>query len=780
VSTYLLTWNPEHFSTGGDGSSEKVLNYSIGESVRWTSHSKQPRIGDDIYLMKIGAEPRGIVAKGTVTKESYNAPHWKDDTKQRSYIEFELQELRNSCEEGLLHILLLKKSFPEQKWSPQTSGIEIKAEYLKGLDSLWESGHKSHSLALYLSSSSNLESNEGTWYYSYKEAANKVKKIKNNKAISDEELKWLWLEKANGVASVGQGFMYKEELSKNSDFLRALTFSIINNPTSKEYINTLNLWKSESGLERNLWLVINRVFSISNPELYTSIVGKKFLKEIFKGLSLKFQIPMKYSDNWLKDNEILLLALKNYIPSDWDVFQRNIALWNLYDLFKKESDMTSENGIGDLDSSTNLAQNVIYYGPPGTGKTYKLQQLIQDRYVSNDTVLDESLWLNQHFEELNWFEVILLSVLDSGGEMSVSNIIDHPFFQAKTALNDRKSNIRQTAWAALQAHAISESTTVKYEKRTDPLVFEKTDNSRWFIMDESHEILDEYKALLSTLKEGPKHTKIINRFEFVTFHQSYGYEEFVEGLRPITNDVGEISYEVKPGIFKRICKRAESDPDNRYAIVIDEINRGNISKIFGELISLIEVDKRIGTKNALTVTLPYSENSFSVPSNLDIIGSMNTADRSLTHIDVALRRRFEFKELRTDYTLLSSNIEGINIQRMLFAINKRIELLLDREHILGHALLMKASSIDDLAKQFKTAILPLLEEYFFDDLEKISIIFNNNGLIKEQKHARNVWLGSADEHASKSFLINFACLNTADSYKGIYTGIDDSAFEGIG
>ncbi len=277
-------------------------------------------------------------------------------------------------------------------------------------------------------------------------------------------------------------------------------------------------------------------------------------------------------------------------------------------------------------------------------------------------------------------------------------------------------------------------------------------------------------------EQGDKPDETIERYKFVTFHQSYGYEEFVEGLRPKLDNETEISYEIKPGIFREICKNAKDDPTHLYAMVIDEINRGNISKIFGELITLIETDKRAGADNELAVTLPYSNNLFSVPKNLDIIGTMNTADRSLTHIDVALRRRFEFTELRTDYSLISDDMQGINLRRMLYAMNQRIELLLDRDHILGHAALMKVASLDDLIQVFKTNFLPLLAEYFFEDWEKIDQVLNGNEFVEERQNAHSIWLGNSDEYAAKSFKVNTDALKTIAPYQSIYASLADSVF----
>ncbi|MGY3370212.1 5-methylcytosine-specific restriction protein B [Bradyrhizobium sp. GM2.4] len=173
-----------------------------------------------------------------------------------------------------------------------------------------------------------------------------------------------------------------------------------------------------------------------------------------------------------------------------------------------------------------------------------------------------------------------------------------------------------------------------------------------------------------------------------------------------------------------------TSPDSRpKVLIIDEINRGNVSKIFGELITLIEPSKRKGADEALEVILPYSKSRFSVPANVHIIGTMNTSDRSLTSLDIALRRRFHFREMLPRPELLSAiELQGLNIGQMLSVMNERIEVLLDRDHRLGHAYflpLVEDRSVELLSSIFRQQIIPLLQEYFFDDWERIQMVLND-------------------------------------------------------
>ena len=235
------------------------------------------------------------------------------------------------------------------------------------------------------------------------------------------------------------------------------------------------------------------------------------------------------------------------------------------------------------------------------------------------------------------------------------------------------------------------------------------------------------------------------RIEMVTFHQNTTYEDFVEGIRPVLagpregdahptperRDAGEVQYEMSRGVFRRIAERAANDLDHCYVLIIDEINRGNIARIFGELITLIEDSKRIDRDDETNVTLPGSKTDFGVPANLHVLGTMNTADRSIALLDTALRRRFVFEEMMPDpsHAGIAKDLDGIDCGSVLAAMNRRIAVLLDREHQIGHTYLLGVNTLQALASTFRNRIMPLLQEYFYDDWEKIRAVLNDNGFI---------------------------------------------------
>ena len=233
-------------------------------------------------------------------------------------------------------------------------------------------------------------------------------------------------------------------------------------------------------------------------------------------------------------------------------------------------------------------------------------------------------------------------------------------------------------------------------------------------------------------------------------------------------------------IQKHLPATVQMDEKKNHVFIIDEINRGNISKIFGELITLIESSKRIGQPEGMRAKLPYSQQLFGVPDNVYIIGTMNTADRSIATIDTALRRRFRFKEMMPDADVLKGiSVEDISVSEMLARMNKRISVLYDREHTIGHAYfipLRDNPTIEQLAEIFENAIVPLLQEYFYEDYEKIRLVLGDNK--KENKEEQfivvvendyNELFGSTDIgfDDSVTYEINRAAFDNIEAYRSI-------------
>ncbi|RKG36635.1 hypothetical protein D7V20_14295 [Acinetobacter rongchengensis] len=412
------------------------------------------------------------------------------------------------------------------------------------------------------------------------------------------------------------------------------------------------------------------------------------------------------------------------------------------------------------------------------------------------------------------------------------------------------------------------------------------------------EVLD--KEDRTALKERFDQYKEQGQIKFVTFHQSFSYEDFVEGIRAETDDNGQLNYDVKDGVFKELCDKAKQkkldntliqitkevefgkgyfikkmtselieiqkpngniihlsrtlaelllkeyreknitirnladkkvidvlgespllepflvngysaiwanlipfldtfikdfnndfQQNSNYVLIIDEINRGNISRIFGELITLIEDSKRKDAEEQLSVTLPYSKKEFSVPNNVYIIGTMNSSDRSLTGLDIALRRRFTFiemppqpKEIKNEHGELlkisGKDKNGIHkdviVADILSVINQRIEVLLDRDHCIGHANFMPLKNqptLENLASIFKQKIIPQLQEYFFDDWAKINmVLFNNEMIIEEIINVAELFPPNTGEdlyysEQKKIWKINENAFETIDAFVNI-------------
>lgn len=416
-------------------------------------------------------------------------------------------------------------------------------------------------------------------------------------------------------------------------------------------------------------------------------------------------------------------------------------------------------GVKEDDTSavqrvSQLPLNMILYGPPGTGKTHRIQTEYAPQFTRRPEAIGKLDFDADIISGVTWWQTIALALLDLGGEGKVDDLVAHRYLKAKYAAQATPTPLRQMIWGTLGHHTVEKSTTVKMKRRLGELIFDKKPDGTWYLADELPEDLNELADRLKA-RPAPAASK---DFLFVTFHQSYSYEDFIEGIRPRVVDAEgesstELAYELVDGVFKRavraairltgfegtlddFCKLERADRAKRlegaapFAVFIDEINRGNVARVFGELITLLEADKRLGCENEVIVTLPNSRTLFGVPSNLHVIGTMNTADRSVEALDTALRRRFQFEELPPRPELLDFTVDGdISPAELLRTINRRLEKLRDRDHCIGHSYFMslaKEPSLDRLKQIFRASILPLLQEYFYGDWGKIGLVLGSD------------------------------------------------------
>lgn len=401
--------------------------------------------------------------------------------------------------------------------------------------------------------------------------------------------------------------------------------------------------------------------------------------------------------------------------------------------------------------------NIIYTGVAGTGKTYRLLQIAQQYTDYLPRVNDEYL-LGQLLQPLSWRDVVCLIFLDFKSKkqdlVKVPEIVSHEFFVNKAAQNARDKNLSNTAWSVLQMHTPASSKTVSYKNRASQSYFDKDDSGAWYLLPESMDLLSDLAQQLAEFQQAQRENNSQNqefrqqRFSMVSFHQAYGYEEFVEGIRPVIapsdhtkNSPSQMSYSVQDGAFLKLCQRAANDPDQRYAMLIDEINRANVSRVFGELLSLIEPDKRAGMANTMTVNLAYSGRTFSVPANVDIYATMNTQDHSLAPLDMALRRRFRFidcppqpellpviylkQDLEADNSEVLKSEETINLAKLLTGLNNRITQTLGAEAQLGHAFLWSVDSLEQLQTALIEQIIPQLAQAAGGQVTVLQYIFQD-------------------------------------------------------
>jgi hypothetical protein len=485
-----------------------------------------------------------------------------------------------------------------------------------------------------------------------------------------------------------------EVLSRMYDFLASDNWNGL-----KEYTNSLKaaatdeLSKYKAVIPGLVW--VRKYFTVLFPDKFLELYSTGFVEklEAIAGMG-KINNGGKDWDFslWYRQmNKIAAIGPELNVSN----YELSRIVWELVSTESEEESEIMEERTKIAKPPTSL--NTIIYGPPGTGKTYSIKQYKQ-ALLSNQVSKFSDLILGDVKEAL-------LYLFDKNGN-TPSNPFDIWRSEEFQQLQEYNGRTR------------SNGSAIRNELAYNTIFFRRVEEGGRVLYQATDDGLEHIHTVIET-QRNQSHATSDDFYEFVTFHQSYGYEEFIEGIRAETKDNGSISYAVRDGVFKAFCRRAESDLENNYLFVIDEINRGNISKVFGELITLLEPNKRLGASEGIKSTLPYSGEAFGVPKNVHIIGTMNTADRSIALLDIALRRRFDFKEIMPDVTLLAADVEGINLQRLLSAINSQVVDKIDRNHQIGHSYLMEVDTLSALRNAWYQRIIPLLQEYFYDDTDDL-------------------------------------------------------------
>lgn len=421
-------------------------------------------------------------------------------------------------------------------------------------------------------------------------------------------------------------------------------------------------------------------------------------------------------------------------------------------------------------SEYKMPLNQILYGPPGTGKTYQtINKAVSIASPEFNLNQERDLVKKEYQRLVDAGQIVFTTFHQSMSyEDFVEGIkpeIEEDSEGVKTVIYEIKKGIfREISENAQKVKLQSEEVSSEYtfEDAWDDLLSESGEHingEQWMMLGIQTAGMGLNIIAITdkgNLKVQPQSSKEAREYT-VSFSRAKKLQEAFPDLTVIKNIDKEFRaviggsnstayWAVLKYINDKIKGKTKSTtqeiplPPVPYVLIIDEINRGNVSQIFGELITLIEEDKRVGNAEELQLTLPYSKTRFGVPANLYIIGTMNTADRSVEALDTALRRRFNFEEMLPNHEILDGKeIGGIALDQLLSVLNKRIEILLDRDHTIGHSYLINVQSEEDLKYAFKNNIIPLLQEYFYGDYEKTGLVLGTGFFEESEKYTKDIF-----------------------------------------
>ena len=792
---WLLTWNTKSWQW--NEYSEICEATKRGETYEdsWSCSSSKPCVGDEVFLLKVGDLPRGIIGHGTVTRRSYEREHYDSDKaekgKKERAIDVSFDRLINYEKEEIVSQKELTQKCPVQHWSPQNSGIEIKNEVLPILHELWD----------------RISADKEDWWPSLSEY---------DPGITAEEYKRLFLT---------------ESVVRRS-WLEAL-YELYKMP---DHLGTCKQLGDRYG------------YAPSHFISYLSTAAANIAKETGCEI-VKDEKDAKYWPVLFQGKRTTDKNQGSYIWKMREPVQEAIEMLVSEGIFDVKG-----NGI-----MVQFDHNLILYGPPGTGKTYNstiyavaicdgktIEEVgkypygdVMERY---NELKDEGRIAFTTFHQSYGYEEFIEGIkpkLNSEND-SIGYTIEDGIFKtfckrAKMIRAQSTASARMKAQPRIWGMLLGGSgmTTLKREcfRRNEiRLGWNEVDDSDIegdFVGDSTsswqakHMVFDFKNTMeIGDLVIIERTNTSIDAIGVVTGEYVYdpdrGEYPRSRSVEWLAKDIDQDMVPFLPNGRKQLSRFSlfafdyigldvvsqilnensaapiiEVEQETKpYVFIIDEINRGNISKIFGELITLIEDTKRSGADEAMEATLPYSGESFSVPNNVYILGTMNTADRSIALMDTALRRRFEFAEMMPDSEVLNSlgvgtiavGDEELNVARMLDVINERIEYLFDREHTIGHAFFTKLAddpSIETLAGIFEKNVIPLLQEYFYEDYEKIQLVLGDNAKEDEYKFIldrtvklQDIFNGNPDiDLPEKGYSVQHEAFLKLESYKQIGKGL---------